>query len=101
MDKAPEICDIVKYRGDLYRVVAYTKATPAPPNHNGVRFTDADGNFHTWCSRDEATHAEIVGVCGFIAKISKLEPAGKVDWTIEQIEEERKFAKSLEGARII
>lgn len=49
--------------------------------------------FH-YCVPDEATHVEIVGVCGAIAPIEECEFIREVDWDRELIEQERQDAIS-------
>lgn len=44
---------------------------------------------YRWCTREEATHVELVAVCGAIAPIEDCEVVGEVAWDREMIDKER------------
>lgn len=113
---APDVGTLVTYQGHQYRVSSWMKvATPQPTAKelidkgvydlnavlsailfDGCRQFDGDNRLQ-WCTREEATHLELVGVAGAMAPIAECIVTGRVNWPDEQIAEEREQALGLVG----
>lgn len=121
---APDVGALVEYgldgyraRPATYRVSGWMKERPVEPTSDELidqGVTDigrilrailyetqqeVQGKKMIWCTREEATHLSLTGVCGAIAPIEACKVVGRVDWSEKQIDEERKYALKLAADR--
>lgn len=101
----PDIAECVKYKGDLWRVVAWFRLVKKRGLDTSTDFVDKIMNkilledpYHCHyrlepCHRDVADTIEIYAVCGAIVRVGDVKRTGfYVDWPKEHIDEEREIA---------
>ena len=59
---------------------------------------EGSAKFH--CTREEATHVIGKGVCGVVARVSKIRMVGRVSWSEELLEAERRRVLGHVGRKI-
>lgn len=109
---APDVGTIVEYGMDSfgkaparYRVSSWMRVaeTPKFKEHEwldeilfeGCR--DFGEGRMVWCTREEATHVSLTGICGALARIEDCKVVGRVPWPEEQISQARASAMRLVG----
>jgi hypothetical protein len=117
---APDVCDIVEYglnsfgtKVQTWRVCSWLREAPPPPPpvtdeekladelireviaEEDAKRTTPRAPKMQWCTREEATHVSLYSICGTIAPIEECTVIGTVDWSPEQIEQERQRALRL------
>lgn len=118
--QAPDVGEIFEYgRPNLYsfshryRVTGWMRAKPWVANDYEKALTGALEGEHNpfwidfyseqvilgqrmvWCKREEATHVTGAGVSGCIAPLTKIKVIGRVRWSEEDIDRERRWALTL------
>lgn len=53
-----------------------------------------------WCTREEATHVSLVGVCGALVPVEDVTVTGMVDWPEKHLAQARRDAMSRIGRPI-
>lgn len=108
--EAPDVGAIFEWRGNTYRVNGWLKPMTAPATdksnfgnlidnilYQAQQETGPNKEKLVFCSRKDAVYVSGTGVCGVCAPIGDIKIVGRVNWSEDQINAERKVAILLIG----
>jgi hypothetical protein len=112
----PDVGTIVEYGLDsfgkkpaTYRVDSWLKEAPVPPPsdefssmmshilYSSAQKHGADQKRLMWCTREEAEYLSLSGIAGAIARVDAVKVIGRVSWSEEMIDEQRRQALAFVG----
>ena len=108
---APDVCAKITWKGDKWRCDGWLKPAVRPDYKresvseviDEVLFDSCQviqDHRWVWCTREEATHVSLYGVCGAIAPIEECKVTGMVEWPQELLDSQRAQALRLIGQMV-
>lgn len=111
---APDICTLVEYDGRGWRVTGWLKEAVRPQfdenqlyGDNGVlaeilfdACQEIGGKRLVHCTREEATMVSLYAICGAIVPVEQVKVTGRVNWSEDMIEQQRRSALRAVGRMV-